>query len=67
MDYERVKGPDGLGIRIPKDQRYRTCGECGKVCTPDTGLSTDGHGVRITYVCPDHRVHSIVDPFQDMR
>lgn len=67
MDYERTEGPDGLEIRVPTDDGYRTCSECGGDCTPDTSLSADGTGVRIAFVCAEHGVQSVVDPFSDLR
>ncbi|MDF2664271.1 MAG: hypothetical protein K0R81_121 [Microbacterium sp.] len=67
MDYERVVGPDGIEIRIPKGVGYRTCAECGGDCVPDPSLTGEGDGVRIAFVCPAHSVQSLVDPFQDLR
>ncbi|WP_454293551.1 hypothetical protein [Salana multivorans] len=66
MDYQRIDGPDGMEIRVPRDEEYRTCSVCGGDCYPDpTGV--DGLGVRIAFVCPDHGAQSIVDPFEDLR
>ncbi|MFD5213109.1 hypothetical protein [Microbacterium sp. NPDC058345] len=67
MDFEHVEGPDGLDIRVPTDESYRTCAECGGDCAPDTSLSADGTGVRIAFVCAEHGVQSVVDPFSDLR
>lgn len=66
MEYDPVDGPDGLEIRVPRDEGYRTCAECGGDCMPDPS-AVDGLGVRIAWVCPNHGVHSIVDPFEDLR
>ena len=66
MDYERVEGPDGLEIRTPRDDGYRTCGACGGDRLPEPG-GAGGLGVRILFVCPEHGVQSIVDPFEDKR
>lgn len=49
------------------DESYRICAECGQDCEPDTSVGADGFGVRITWVCPEHGVHSVVDPFEDLR
>jgi hypothetical protein len=67
MDYERVVGPDGIEIRIPKDEEYRTCAECGTDCVPDPGITVEDAGVRVAFVCPTHGVQSLVDPFEDLR
>ncbi|RZU62239.1 hypothetical protein EV380_1832 [Zhihengliuella halotolerans] len=66
MNYERFEGPDGLEIRVPIDEGYRTCAECGGDCDPEP-TALDGLGVRIAFVCPEHGVHSMVDPFEDKR
>lgn len=52
---------------MPRDQSYRTCSECGGDCYPDTSAGADGLGVRIAFVCPEHGVHSVVDPFEEER
>lgn len=67
MDYERVVGPDGVDIHIPKDEEYRTCAECGGDCVPDPSITVEGAGVRVAFVCPAHGVQSLVDPFEDLR
>lgn len=67
MDYDRINGPDGLDIRIPKDEGYRTCAECGGDCVPDPSVTVEGLGIRIAFVCPEHGVQSLVDPFEDLR
>lgn len=66
MDYDRIEGPDGMEIRIAKGKDYRTCTECGGECYPDSA-GADGIGARIAWICPEHGVHSIVDPFEDKR
>lgn len=66
MNYKRFIGPDGLVIRVPADEEYRTCAECGGDCVPEHA-ALDGSGVRIAFVCPEHGVHSVVDPFEDKR
>jgi len=67
MDYERVDGPDGLEVRVPTSYDYRTCSDCGGDCEPDPSVGADGLGVRIAFVCPEHGVQSLVDPFEDLR
>ena len=67
MEYGGVEIPDDLEIRVwYTDSGYRTCLVCGGDCAPEPG-GADGHGVRIMFVCPDHGVHSVVDPFEDKR
>ena len=67
MEYNELDGPDGVEIRVPKDDAYRTCSECGGDCYPDPSAGADGLGVRIAFVCPEHGVHSVIDPFEDKR
>lgn len=67
MDYDKFDGPDGVEVRVPTDDSYRTCSECGGDCYPDPSAGADGIGVRIAFVCPEHGVHSVVDPFEDKR
>ena len=47
------------------EEQYRTCPECGADCEPEL-FDTDA-GVRIAFVCADHGVHSVVDPFDGSR
>lgn len=67
MGRERVNGPDGPEIRVPTDDSYRTCSTCGGDCEPDTSLSADGTGIWIAFLCPEHGVQGVVDPFGDLR
>jgi len=68
MDSELVPGLDGLSIRIPTSDDYRTCAVCGGDCDPDTSLiANDTGGVPIAFVCPEHGAQSIVDPFEGVR
>lgn len=48
------------------DEGYRTCAECGADCEPDP-LAEDGFGVRIAFVCQEHGLQTIVDPFGHLR
>ena len=66
MDYDAIDGPDGAELRVPKDDSYRTCTECGGDCVPEP-TALDGLGVRIAFVCPTHGIHSVIDPFADQR
>lgn len=56
MDYNQFDGPDGVEVRVPTDEGYHTCSECGGDCYPDPSAGADGLGV-----------HSVVDPFEDKR
>jgi len=67
MDYEPAGELDGVPIRVPADKGYRTCSACGGDCEPDTSLSSDGTGVRIAWICAEHGVQSVVDPFASER
>lgn len=51
---------------VCRDQSYRTCSECGRDCHPDPSAGADGLGVRIAFVCLEHGIHSVVDPFADL-
>ncbi len=51
---------------FPREHAHRVCGVCGNDCAPDSA-GANGLGVRIVFVCPDHGVQSIVDPFEDQR
>ncbi len=57
-------GPEGASY--DPDESYRTCSECGGDCEPEPSGS-DGLGVRIMWVCPQHGVHSAVDPLEHLR
>lgn len=48
-----------------KDEAYRTCSECGRDCEPEP-VPTD-RGMRISFACPVHGVHSLIDPFEGVR
>jgi len=67
MEHDGVEIPGDLAIRVwDPDSGYRTCPECGGDCVPEPNGS-DGHGIRIMFVCPSHGVHSVVDPFEHKR
>lgn len=53
-------------FRFNDDESYRMCSECGGDCQPEPS-GADGLGVRIMWVCPQHGVHSVVDPFEHLR
>lgn len=67
MEYDELGDLDGVPIRMPKAQVYRTCSACGGDCEPVPSVGSDGLGVRIAFVCPRHGVQSIVDPFEEER
>ena len=46
---------------------YRTCAVCGSDCVPEAFGADDGSGLRIAFFCPEHGVHSVVDPFERLR
>lgn len=49
-----------------EDESYRTCSVCGSDCFPEH-CDVEGEGVRFVWVCPEHGVHSITDPFAHLR
>lgn len=53
---------DGSG-----NESYRACPECGRDCEPEPIDAGPGKGMRIAFECPDHGVHSLIDPFADDR
>ncbi|UXW87078.1 hypothetical protein NFX31_06020 [Microbacterium azadirachtae] len=66
MDFDKFETPDGIEIRVPTDESYRSCVECGGDCYPNA-IAADGLGMRIGFVCPEHGLQGIVDPFHDLR
>ncbi|MDP3949511.1 hypothetical protein [Microbacterium sp.] len=52
---------DGAG----GDQQYRTCPKCGRDCEP-IPFATD-QGMRLSFICPLHGVHTVIDPFEGAR
>lgn len=67
MDYDEFGEVDGVPIRVPANDGYRTCSVCGGDCEPDPGFGSDEHGARIAFVCLEHGVQSLVDPFEGER
>lgn len=67
MEYDELGDQDVVPIRPPKDQGYRTHSECGGDREPDPSISIEGQGARIAFVCSEHDVQSIVDPFEEQR
>lgn len=51
---------DGAGGDI--DEQYRTCPECRRDCEP-VPFEAD-KGMRISFICPLHGVHTVIDPFE---
>ncbi|MFA5607988.1 MAG: hypothetical protein WDA07_12490 [Leucobacter sp.] len=58
--------PDEVEVVVRSDDGYRTCRECGSDCVPEDA-GTDDTGARIAFVCPEHGLHAIVDPFEHLR
>ena len=54
------------GPEDSREEAYRTCSECGGDCYPEP-FGADGLGARILWICPEHGVHSILDPFAHLR
>jgi hypothetical protein len=66
MEYDEIDGPGTLPIRVPRDDHYRTCSECGGDCEPEP-MMDERLGARIAFTCSKHGVQSLVDPFEDQR
>lgn len=66
MEYDEINGPDGLPLRVTKDDAHRTCSACGGDCEPEPTV-VEGFGVRVAFICPEHGAQSMVDPFSDLR
>lgn len=69
---------DDDGIEIPADleirvgdgtgtELYRTCPECGRDLAPEPFEAGREQGFRFAFNCPDHGLHSVVDPFEGSR
>ena len=67
MDYKEVGELDGISVRTPVNEGYRTCAVCQGDCEPDISFGADGYGTRIAFVCPEHGIQSLADPFEDRR
>jgi len=48
------------------EESYRTCADCGRDCEP-VPFTTASEGIRISFICPIHGVHTVVDPFEGDR
>ncbi|MDQ0648654.1 hypothetical protein QFZ53_002850 [Microbacterium natoriense] len=67
MDYEELGEVDGVPVRVPTNDDYRTCSVCGGNCEPDPDFSSGESGARIAFVCPQHGIQSLIDPFESLR
>ena len=47
------------------EAEYRKCPECGADCSPEP-FETDRR-MRISFVCPEHGAHTVIDPFEGSR
>lgn len=50
-------------MTVPSDIPPQRCAECGEDCVPEPS-GADGLGIRIMYVCVEHGVQTVVDPFE---
>lgn len=66
LECDEVGELDGVPICVPKTRDYRTCSVCGSDCELDVSFSSDEHGARIAFVCPERGVQ-LVGPFQGHR
>lgn len=67
IEHEEKCSPDGVPVRVPVDDGYRTCSVCGGDREPDSAFGSDEHDARIAFVCPKHGAQSQVDPFKHLR
>lgn len=67
MEFESYGDVDGVPVRTPVGDEYRTCGVCGADCVPDAALTDAGLGARVVFSCPTHGPQSVIDPFGDSR
>lgn len=42
---------------------YRVCSQCGGECFPDP-FATEAQGPRIAFVCPEHGLNAVINPFE---
>lgn len=61
-DLPEIRIGDGSG-----NEQYRTCAECGHDCVSEPFHADSGDGIRIAFVCPEHGLHFVVDPFEGKR
>ncbi len=52
---------------FPADEGYRTCTECGADSVPEPFDAGERQGLRTAFSCPQHGVHSVIDPFEGRR
>lgn len=60
-DYDQ--GFDASDVSRGQDADYRSCSECDGDCSPEP--FKDANGFRIAFVCREHGIQSVVDPFKD--
>lgn len=65
-DAESPDDVPGIEINVwdPKGG-HRTCSQCGRDCAPEP-VESDGR-LRIAFICREHGIHSVVDPFEGER
>lgn len=66
MHYFNDEDLDGPAGGASPSAGYRTCEKCGTDCSPDP-IGAHGLGIRIAFVCPEHGVQSVIDPFEDQQ
>jgi len=58
-------GMESDGASGDIEEQYRTCSACGRDCEP-VPFETE-EGMRISFICPLHGIHTVVDPFEEAR
>ncbi len=67
MEYHELDGPEGVPVRVPTSDDYRTCSQCGGDYYPDPSITVERQRARIAFVCAEHGVQSLVDLCGDER
>jgi hypothetical protein len=52
-------------FELDPGEQHRTCSQCGADCPPEPFETSDE--LRIAFVCPEHGVHAVIDPFEGDR
>ena len=66
MEFDGMEIPADIEVTVWGSNEHRRCNVCRAECAPEPS-GADGYGVRIIYVCRDHGLQSVVDPFEHLR
>lgn len=66
-DNDSIEIAYDLELRVGNlSKGYRTCPECGRGCEP-VPFDAEARGIRVSFICPLHGVHTVIDPFEGSR